>query len=1186
MKRTTCYLIVLLALMGLLANAASAQYKASLTGTIADAQSKAIPGAQITLTDKETNRELTAQSNEVGAYRIGGLLPSNYVLTVQAPGFKKKVLENVLVLAEQDNALDVKLDVGATTETVTVSADVAPVMDTENATMSSVLSSTEIQNMPAPGRDPFQLIQLTPGLFGDGAQGAGGGVNNLPGSNGTNGSGPSTGIFAIENAPQISIGGGRREANGYQIDGIGVTSAAWGGTSVVTPNMDSVKNITVVTNNYDAEDGRYGGGVVKITTQNGTNSYHGTAFWRAARPGLNAYQRYNGPGNAVVRNNSQLNDFGGSVGAPILRNKLFGFFSYETIRTNGANNAQGWYETSQFRAAAPINSAMAAFVNFPGSAPLAGTVLEGSGDQHSCTDIGLQEGVTCNTIVGQGLDIGSPLTSSLGTQDPTWGNSSTVPGWGSGLDMIPDIQFISQNYNSPTVEQQFNGRVDYNLSSKDLIAFNGYFVPHTSNSINGTIRQMDAWDTHYANQAVTGLWDHTFNANMQNEVRVNSAGWKENNLQSNPNAPFGLPIIGLGNLDGFNALGNIGVNGFGVGTPAVFDQITYNGKDVLTKVHKSHTIKMGGEVTRLLFVDDAPWNARPTYQFNNMWDMLNDAAVTETATFNSSTGVPTDFRRDTRETFYGFFIQDSYKMKPNLTITAGLRYDYFGPMSEKYGHLGVVVLGPADAPISGVRVRKGGNLFNADKADFGPQLGFSWSPMAMHQKVVVRGGFGIGYTALQQANTLDGRNNPPYLSGLLQLTGSQILYGPNAFPTNPHSFYGYAPNPATTATFSSTTNLPVPGQNFALAPLQAYQANMPTTRTYRYSLDMQYEIVKDWVTTLGFQGTQGRHLTRLYNDTLYQYAKLMPSGNQMNAFNPSVQNVNIYDDEGTSSFYALMFGVRHRFSHSFELEGDYRFSKSLDEGSSNYTPAQGGTCQCGGGALGPYQYYPMNTDRGPSDFNVTNALKVFGVWTPQFFKGENTFMGKVLGAWSLSGILNAHSGFPWTAVDNNLGGSAVYQNSGSAYGGGSPLRPFQYNGGLNVGNFKVQNYPSGALNLFPEDVTNSLGQPCYVAGPSMSDIVNNNAAPGPIPCAPAIGRNSFKGPGYLDLDGTIGKRFGLPSMKVVGEHGAIEIHANIYNLFNRTNLFNIDNNIPDTHFGMANGALGSRTIDLQARFSF
>ena len=1174
MKRSTWNrLLVLICCTVFATGAVLAQYRASVDGTVTDPQNKVVAGAQVTLSDKETNRVLTAVTSETGQYRIGGLPPAHYSLTVEANGFKKKVLENIEVLGEQTNQVNITLEVGQTSESVTVSADVVPLLDTESAALGGTISSTEAQNMPAPGRDIFQILQLAPGAFGDGAQAAGGGVNNLPGENGPGGSGATTGIFALENDPQISVGGGRREVNNYQIDGIGVTDAAWGGTATTTPNMDSVKEVQVVTNNYDAEDGRYGGGQVKVITQNGTNQYHGSFFWRAARPGLNAYQRYNGPGNAVVRNNTQLNDLGGSAGAPILRNKLFGFFSYETILTNGAANAQGWFETSQFRQAAPANSAFAEFVNFPGSAPLPGTVLQGASDMHSCVNIGLTEGQNCNTILGQGLDIGSPLTTTLGSQDPTWGNSSSTPGVGSGLDMVPDIQFISQNYTAPTNEQQFHGRVDYNLSSRDLLAFVGYFVPNKNNGFNGSPRGMNAFLTESQNRAITALWDHTFSSSMQNEFRGINSGWIENNQKNNPNAPFGLPIIGLGNLGGYNPLGTIGLNGFGVGTPVIFDQSTYGGKDVLTKVYKSHTLKLGGEFTRLLFVDDSPWNARPNYTFNNVWDMMNDAPVTESATFNSVTGVPTDFRRDTRETLYAFFAQDSYKIKPNLTLTAGLRWDYFGPMSEKYGHLAVVELGSGNQPISNVQVRKGGNLFNAQRTNFGPQLGAAWSPEFAHQKLVVRGGFGIGYTALQEANTLDGRNNPPYLSGFLTLTGSQILYGPNAFPSNPKSFYGYASNPATTATLNPNTNLPVPnGQNFALAPLQAYQANLPTTATYRYSLDLQYDLGKQWVASLGYQGTQSRHLTRLYNYTLYEYAKLAASGDTSGAFNPSVQNVNMYDDEGSGSFSAALLGLRHRFGNSFELESDYRLARGTDSGSSNYAPAQGGGCQCEGQADGPYEYYPMNLDKGPSDFDVHHAEKVFGVWTPQFFKGRNKLAEKLLGAWTLSGIFNTHTGFPWTATDNNLGGDAVFQTSGSGtYGGGSPMRPFAYLGGLKTGDFKTQNYPNGATNIFPENVMNGSGQPCYVPGPSMSDIVNGLAQPGPIPCAPAIGRNIFRGPHYFDIDATIGKSIGLPSLKVVGEHGSIDFHANIYNLFNNTNLTGVDNNIPDTTFGEALG---------------
>jgi hypothetical protein len=1177
---------VVLLSMFMCAAFAGAQYHASLRGTVTDPQGSVIGGAVVTLTNNETQHVDTVTTDGVGAYRVGGLSPAQYTLTVERDGFKKKVLSAVVVLAEQANALDVVLEIGQATETVTVNGLVRPQLDTDSAAIGTSISTEQIQNLPTPGRDVFQLVQLAPGAFADGAQAGGGGGSSLPSNNGPGGSGASTGIFAQNNSVQVSVGGGRREMNNYQVDGVGVTSVSWGGTSIVTPNMDSVKEIEVVTNNYDAEDGRYSAGQVKITTQNGTNNLHGSFFWRAARPGLNAYQRYNGPGNAVLRNNAQLNDFGGSFGGPFLKDKLFGFFAYETIRTNGGTNSQGWYETDSYRAATPSNSASADIMGYNGAAPIAGQVLQGASDGHSCADIGLTEGVNCNTILGQGLDIGSPLTSAVGTADPTWGDSSTSPGVGAGLDGIADIQYISQNFEAPTTEQQFNGRVDYNVSAKDLVAVMGFYVPNKSFSYNGSARAMNAFDSEYKNWSMTALWDRTFSASLQNEFRANFGGWISNNLKSNPNAPFGLPSISVGNLSGYSPIGNISANGFGVGTPVIFDQGTYTGKDVVSKVLSSHQLKFGGEVSRLLFVDQSPWNARPAYAFNNMWDMLNDAPVSEAATFNSTTGVPTDFRRDTRETLYGFFAQDTYRVRPTVTLTLGLRYEYFGPMSEKYGNLAVVELGQGDEEITGVRVRKGGNLFEADKFNFGPQVGVAWSPSFGKQNLVLRGGFGLGYTGLQEANTLDGRNNPPYLSGYLQLTGDQILYGTSSFPSDPKSFYGFAANPATTATFDPTTNLPVPGQNFALAPLQAFESHLPSTQTYRYSFDAQYQVAKDWVVTAGYQGTQSRHLTRLYNYTLYDYAKFSAKGIPMAAFNGSVQNVNMYDNEGEASFNAALFSVRHRLGNAFQLEGQYRLSRGTDTGSNNYSPAQAGPCQCNSGG-NSYMYYPMNLDKGPSDFDVLHTEKVFGVWQPNFFSKKGSLAEKVLGAWTLSGIMNAHTGYPWTPTDSNLGGDAVFQSSGSLYGGGAPLRPFAYAGKLKTGDFKTQYYPDGALDIFPEDVTNSgTGGPCYVAGPAMSDIVNGNASPGPIPCVPAIARNTFRGPGYFDVDATLGKTFGLPATRVIGEHAAIEIHANIYNLFNKTNLTNVDFNIPDAHFRQAEGALGSRTIDLQARFNF
>src|SRR5215469_3303975 len=580
------------------------QYRGSLQGTVTDAQGAVVPSATVTLVDKETKRTLTAETNDSGVYSISALPPSRYTLTVEKGGFKRKELEDLGILAEQANSLNIVLEVGQVSETMTVNAD-APLIDAETASISATVTAQEAENLPAFGRDVFQLVQLAPGAFGDGSQAAGGGTNNLP-SLSISGPGNATGIFAIENSPQISVAGGRHEVNNFQIDGVGVTSVTWGGTSVITPNLDSIKEVKVVTSNYDVEDGRYGGGQVKVITKNGTNQYHGSLFFKADRPGLNAYQSYNGPGNAVQRDEARFNDFGGTVGAPIIHNRLFGFFAYETIRDRGDSLTESWFETASYRQAATAGSAAAAIMGYNGVGPVPGEVLN-----KTCADVGLIDiagsnpaaGVyaTCNQIPGQGLDLGRPLDQvrfPLGIRDPSHEDNvnGTMPGLGgdgtggnaqnTNLDGIADLQFISAKFPHFTINQQFNGRLDLNATGRDLIAFTLFWVPSISKDFNGTFRPMNYFVNKSENKAGTALWNHTFSSTLQNEFRGNVAGWRWFSLKDNPNAPFGLPTVEVAPNDGTAIGPSTFPNGFGVGPPAEFNQWTYAGKDILTKVYR------------------------------------------------------------------------------------------------------------------------------------------------------------------------------------------------------------------------------------------------------------------------------------------------------------------------------------------------------------------------------------------------------------------------------------------------------------------------------------------------------------------------------------------------------------------------------------------------------------------------
>jgi hypothetical protein len=246
-------------------------------------------------------------------------------------------------------------------------------------------------------------------MFADGAQdGGGGGFYTLPGvQSAPTPSGGSTGIFATENLTPGFSNGQQAQNSGVSIDGISTTSAVWGGATVITPSEDSVDDVKIVTNSYDAEDGRFTGAQVQITSKSGTNDFHGSLFFTTHQPNLNAYQPFFGLGTSSLRDDNKFNQFGGSLGGPIWKNKIFAFFNYETVRQPNSNiPGTGWFETPAFDALTPAAGPIAAtYLNFPGN----GVVNNGLVSDTTCANAGLIEGANCATVAG-GLNLGTPLT--------------------------------------------------------------------------------------------------------------------------------------------------------------------------------------------------------------------------------------------------------------------------------------------------------------------------------------------------------------------------------------------------------------------------------------------------------------------------------------------------------------------------------------------------------------------------------------------------------------------------------------------------------------------------------------------------------------------------------------------------------------------------------------------------------
>jgi len=1116
---------------------ASAQYRTSIQGVVTDSSGAVVPDANLTLINPATGEKQVRVSNEAGVYNFNALPAAQFRLEVEKKGFQKKVIDNIQLNPEQANALDIQLVLGTETETVTVDGSTVPAMDTETASIAGTISKNQIEHMPAFGRDVFQLLQLAPGVFGDGAQGSGGGAQQLPGTQGPGATGGNTGIFATENGPQILAKGQQYENNGITIDGISTTSAVWGGTTIITPSEESVESVKVIANGYDAENGRFSGAQIEVTSKSGTNDFHGSLFFTAHRPGLNAYQRFNGQGNSVLRDNNFFNQYGGSVGGPIWKNKIFFFFSYETVQEpNSSSTGNGWYDTPAFDALAPSGSIAAKYLTFPGSG-VASTGINNS----TCADAGLTEGVNCATIPGKGLDIGSPLKTPLGTQDLGW-VSPTTPGVGGGLDGVADIANYITSSATTSSKNQYIGRIDADVTSKDHIAFTLYYVPQSASFLNGPSRDYNIFHHSQVNEAFTGIWNHTFSPSMLNEARVNAAGWRWNEVNSNPQSPVGLPSDSIGNL------GSIGApNSFGPSVGSILNQWTYTAKDVATKIIGRHTIKFGGELTRLFYLQECAGCAVPSYSFFNMWDFLNDAPHSESGNFNPATGIPTTNRQDDRTSLWGLFVQDDLKVRPNLTLNLGLRWSFYGPLSSKQGNMFVAIPGSGSSYLTDLTVQRG-HSWNAQD-NLGPQIGVAWSPTRFHNRLVVRAGYGINYNQEEIAISSNITANPGLVVSPSFTMSTPTSPNPGivyAVSSDVHSLDGYPANPNTIAAFGPN-GLPVSGQvNVGIFP-----RDLPTMRTQHYSLDTQYDLGHQLVASLGYQGSLSS------NTYFHENPNATPAALGY-ALNPQIGGGDFWGVGGSGNYNALLAELKHQFSHQFMADAQFTWAKSMDTSSAPYSEQN-------------YPYDP-GLNYGRSDYNVGKAFKLYGMWQPVFFRGSNNWAEKIAGGWTLSGIFNIHSGFPWTPVVNIAGGSLYCGQCGY-----TQLLPATYLGGAGSSTSNDQfktgsNYPNGGAAYF--------STPTYTPYPG-------NTFGSALPQT-GIRRNSLNGPGYRDVDMTLAKAFGLPKMPVLGESAKFEFRIDAYNLFNNLNFdpTKIVNDINATGFGRDTAALAGRTVTIGARFSF
>jgi outer membrane receptor protein involved in Fe transport len=1127
----------------------SAQFKAGIEGTVRDATGGLVPQAKVTLTNTETGKSQEVTSSDEGFYRISGLPPGKYVLTTEKAGYKKQVLENVAIGAESIQGLNLTLETGEVSATVTVTQETVAVLETENANIAKGITAAEIKRLPQVGRDPYELARLTPGIFGDGSRTGNGGASGLPNSPGPGGSANS--IFQTENLVQITANGQRLSANNFQIDGVSVNGLSHGGAAVVTPNQESVKEIQISSSSYSAEDGRNSGAQVKVVSQNGTNEYHGSLFLKYDSPKLNAFNKYPNDFGRGSREKVQrfFRQFGGSVGGPLYmprfgeggrsiyngKNKAFFFFSYEGLRENTTNTTVQYVETAQFRQSiinARAGGKTAFILGDTGVQPRVAGILT-----PSCTDI---QGA-CQVVSG-GIDVGSPAGGL--NQYISFGNLS-----GGGLDGIPDLQKVI--IGAPTINRpnQYNARFDFYPTSKDQIAFSTYMTRNffIGSDVGAAARPQADITSTPRNSAVTLLYNRTISPSLLNEARINFTKFAYDETQSSKQTNFGIPRIEIENLLTQSRRLRFGANQSET-TPGVFSEKTLEFRDVLSKVSGNQAMKIGGEFRKEKNDDNLNGGSRPLFTFAGLFNFANDTPLFYQINADPRTGGAADAQRHFRSGGYGLFFQDDWKARPNLTLNLGLRYEYFSVLKEENNKLANFIFGPGGG-LAGSRVAPTSALYNPDRNNFAPRFGFAYSPKSfgLEQKLVLRGGAGVSYNRIPGIVFSNTRGNPPFFARYAiccgtsasdfstPFNGGQILYALGATS----SPFSYPANPALAVGIDPVTGAP-PNRT-----VEIYGAlpDTPTAYVYTYSFEGQYALPHQLTATLGYQGSSSHKLIRLVNQR--QVQAVIPANYFAFAVFTPTPDVN-------ANYNALNARLTRRFSKGYQFDFLYRWAKSIDTLSNE-----------GPGAV-TNQTFPqdLHQERGPSDFDVRHNFTLSGLWDLPILRNRKDSLGKALGGWQINGILSKHSGFPWTPHT----GQCVRAPGSQDFI--CPSRPTHYFGGaLNDSSNDAfirpgGNFPGGGLKYFDQNNPNGT-------------------------LLPGIGRNSFRGPKYFAVDLSVAKKTGLPSF--LGEGAYLEVKANFFNAFNNLNLAPFgffSPNVDSPDFGRADKALAGRVIEFQARFNF
>ncbi len=942
--------------------------RASITGTVTDSSGAAITGATVRVTDEATNKTVTLQSDSAGQYTARNLTPGSYTIAVEKTGFTRHVDKSFVVQVSQIARLDVALSLGSVSQTVEVTG-AEPVLQTENASVGQVIGSQAVSQLPLNGRNIAQLAILAPGVTG---------LNYAPTGTVNSGARPDE---LRPGGTTIEANGARDTANKLMLDGVDNTEMI-SQTFVVRPSVEGIQEFNLITSNAGAEYDRGGGAILVTSTKSGSDQFHGSAYEFLRNSDVDAknfFDRANAPIPPY-----KLNDFGASLGGPIIRNKTFFFANYE-----------GYYERLASTVVTTVPTLAEKQGNFQGLATIydpTSTVVNGSTYTRTAFPNNVIPASMFDPIAARIVSLyPAPQTSALINNYISNPVKSTDDNRG---DVRVDHQITST--------QSFFGR--YSIDDAQIQMPNTY-----NNDIGGNESAFSGPDSTRGQNGVLA-YTNALSPNIVADYRFGFSKYTSFLLASPLTDPVWSQIPGRDTSNRFQPTAPIispsGYGGLGDSRsePQVRLEHTFENIADLAWTHGKHNFKFGIDFRHRVISEPAVAPGQSSFGRFNFDNTLTDNPSAPANTGNAIATMLLGFPSNTTRYFFlppnahvignefNYYARDDWRITNKLTLNLGVHYEIDTPYHEADNYW--VNFDPVTAQIliAGKNASSTAD-WKTDYASVAPRIGFAYQ---VSSKTVLRGGYGIFYDPQANEGT----------------TIRQQLQWPFAlvYTLTPGSLF---PGNKVSQGFISASSLPPGLFDTPFGTLKGIQFDFQNASVQQFNFGIQQQLTGHSSFTLSYVGSLGRHLT--WTDPIDQPSPGPGNIQARRPYNtqyPNVQGISYLESAGNSEYNSLQASFQQRLSHGFFFTANYVWSHSLDNAPFD------------GGADGPIPQDPTNrrADWASSDSDITHRVNIYGTYELPFgpgksFLNNNSVLSKyVAGGWQINGIAVLQTGLPFTVT--------------------------------------------------------------------------------------------------------------------------------------------------------------------------